>query len=237
MKILAIDTSTEFLSVACLEDRKTVCCEHERVGIKHSEILVSRIRDMLKQAQWDIVNVDLIAFGSGPGSFTGLRIGASTVKGFALVSGTKLVGVPTLDAIAERGPAGKGLVIPVLDAHKGKVYSCVYEKNVSGELERKTDYLLCDVEKLRTYVTGKAVFFGSGLDKYGKELEKWPMAEIEGALDWYPRAEDIGRMGLELSQVGTVSPDNLEPMYLYPKECNVLKKQPGKNNPATNTKK
>ncbi len=226
MRILALETSTEFLSLACLEDTKTVSMLHEKAGMKHSEIIVSRISDVLKQAEWDLKDVELIALGIGPGSFTGLRIGASTVKAFALALGTKLAQVPTMDAIGRRGPLGDGLIVPVLDAHKGKVYSCVYERK-ADVLERKTDYLLCGVAELRTYITRETVFLGNGLDKYGKDIEKWPMARTENSLDWYPRAEDIGKIALEFLPAMTVSPDSLEPMYLYPKECNVLKKMNG----------
>jgi tRNA threonylcarbamoyladenosine biosynthesis protein TsaB len=142
-----------------------------------------------------------------------------------LVLGVKLVGVPSMDAIAERKSSFQGLVVPILDAHKGNVYSCIYEKDVSGKMRRKTDYLLIKVGELLDIVKGKAVFYGNGLKKYRGEIEKCPLGKIDETSDWHPRAEDIGRIGYELADSLTVLPEDLEPMYLYPRECNVIKRE------------
>lgn len=222
MKTLAIDTSTSFLSLACLDDERTVSMLHEDAGTKHSEIITAKIKKLAKDAGWTMKDIDLIAFGLGPGSFTGLRIGAATVKGMAMALGCGVAGVPTLDAVAMRVPSGDGSVAPIIDAHKGKVYSCFYERTSEGYLRRKTDYLLSDVRDLERFVTGKTVFFANGLDKYRNVIEKWAKAEIAEGVDWFPRADDIGRMALSLVSAQALPPQDLEPMYLYAKECNVL---------------
>lgn len=223
MKVLALDTSTDFISLACLENNTLVSEIHEEAGMKHSQILVSEIDGMLKALNWTIRDIDLIAAGIGPGSFTGLRIGVTTVKGIALVLGTAIAGISTMDAVAMRAPSGKGLIVPVLDAHKGKVYTCVYEKTCDGKLKRKTEELLCDVGELKTFVKEKAFFFGSGLKKYGDEIKNWKFAELDNTWDWFPRAADIGKIAIELKDKATLRPEALEPMYLYPKECNVVR--------------
>ncbi len=233
IRTLALDTSTKFLSLACFEDDNVVSELHEDAGISHSEILVSRISDMLKSAGWGTRDIALTALGIGPGSFTGLRIGTALVKGLAMVSDMKIAGVPTLDAIACRAPAGSGLVVPVLDAHKGKVYSCVYERRPDGMPLRKTDYLLCEVGELAGYVNENAVFFGNGLNKYAEDISKIPGAVLEKNVDWYPRATDVGRIGMELARTTTYTPESIDPMYLHPKECNVL---PGKVKAASSDK-
>ena len=224
MRILALETSTEFLSLACLDNGDVAAEIHERAGMKHSEILVPRIKDILEKAGWSVHDIDLLAIGVGPGSFTGLRIGVSTVKGLSLVIRARIFAVPSLDAIAMRAPEGKELIVPVLDAHKGKVYTCVYKRSRSGKPEKKTEYMLCRVESLKDKITERSVIFGSGIDKYRSEFEKWPMAEIKDNVDWFPRAADIGRIALCLSPEAEIPAGDLEPMYLYSKECNVLKK-------------
>ncbi|MFA6635963.1 MAG: tRNA (adenosine(37)-N6)-threonylcarbamoyltransferase complex dimerization subunit type 1 TsaB [Candidatus Omnitrophota bacterium] len=224
MKILAFDTSTEFLSLACLDNGDVAAEIHERAGIKHSEILVPRIKDILEKAGWSIHDIELLAIGVGPGSFTGLRIGVSTVKGLSLVIRPRIVAVSSLDAIAMRAPEGKELIVPVLDAHKGKVYACVYERSRVGGPEKRTEYMLCNVESIKDKITEEAVVFGSAIDKYRSELQKWPMARIMDNVDWFPRAVDIGRTALRLSSEAEIPAGDLEPMYLYSKECNILKK-------------
>ena len=97
MKVLAFDTSTKYLSVACLEDEEVKSSYHEDAGIRHSEILTSTIKDMLDEANWKASDIELVCVGLGPGSFTGLRIGIATVKGLSAVLGNKVIGVPTMD--------------------------------------------------------------------------------------------------------------------------------------------
>ena len=121
MKILAFDTSTKFLSVACLEGEELKAEFHEDVGIGHSEMLVPTFKDLLRKLDWKIIDVGLVCVGLGPGSFTGLRIAAATVKGLAAVIETKLVGVPSMDAMVLNFPTGEKNVATLLDARKGKV--------------------------------------------------------------------------------------------------------------------
>ena len=128
MKTLAFDTSTKFLTIAGLDDDHVLSSFHEDVGIRHSEILVPTIDDVLLKAGWRLKDVDLIAVGIGPGSFTGLRIAVATVKGFLTVINAKVVGVPAMDAIAMNAPQDKKMIAPFLDARKEKVYSCMYER-------------------------------------------------------------------------------------------------------------
>lgn len=220
MNILAFDTSTNFLSVACLRDEDVLAAFHENVGIRHSEILVSTIQDVLAVPGMDIRDVDLICVGLGPGSFTGLRIGVATVKGFAAVLGTKVVGVPTMDVMAERFTEMEGRVAPFLDARKGKVYSRVYEK-IGGARTGVTEHLLVTAEELLDGLEQPVLFFGDAVEKYKDELDAHTMASYDADAEWYPRAEDVGRLGLRKARVAADDPDTLDPLYLHAKECNV----------------
>ena len=220
MKILAFDTSTNFLTIACLEGEEIKAEFHKDAGIRHSEILMPTIKDMLDKSGWKTRDIGLICVGLGPGSFTGIRIAAATAKGLAAVLRSKMIGVPTMDAIAMNFPPEERCVAPLLDAHKGKVYSCIYGRE--GEtLVRNTDYMLTTIEELLGSLTGEVVFCGNGTVKYEEKLKQHPLVRYNKEMDWYPRAVSIGRIGLERSAGATSDPQAIEPLYLHSRECNI----------------
>ncbi|MFA5372417.1 MAG: tRNA (adenosine(37)-N6)-threonylcarbamoyltransferase complex dimerization subunit type 1 TsaB, partial [Sideroxydans sp.] len=125
MNILAVETSTEYCSVALWQDGVVrERCEH--VGQKHSEVLLQMLDTLLKEAGCTMQDVDGIAFGKGPGSFTGVRIACGVAQGLALGAGVGVVGVCTLEALAEA--SGQDKVIAALDARMGELYFSAYEK-------------------------------------------------------------------------------------------------------------
>ena len=223
MKILAFDTSTKFLSIALLEDENVVASFHEDMGIRHSEVLISTIGALIADAEWDINDIGLIAVGLGPGSFTGLRIGIATVKALAASTGCKVVGVPTMDAMVMNVKAGNKLIAPFLDAHKGKVYSCIY-RNTGRGYEKKTEYLLVTVDDLLSKLEEEVVFFGDGLNKYTDLLISSPLALKDEEIDWYPRASNVGLLGYERSKEKTDDPETIDPLYLHAEDCSVKKR-------------
>ena len=125
MKILAIETSTEFCSVALWQDG-AVTGQSTEVGQKHSELLMAMIDKVLKEAGVKLAQLDVIAFGAGPGSFTGVRIACGVAQGLALGANLPVIGICTLQAIAQG--TGKNRVIAALDARMAEVYFAVYEK-------------------------------------------------------------------------------------------------------------
>ena len=129
MKILAIETSTEYCSVALWQDG-VVSERCELVGQKHSEVLMEMLDALLKEAGIKVKQVDGIAFGKGPGSFTGVRIACGVTQGLALGAEVEVVGVCTLEALAEA--SGKDKVIAALDARMSEFYLAAYEKR-NGE--------------------------------------------------------------------------------------------------------
>jgi tRNA threonylcarbamoyladenosine biosynthesis protein TsaB len=223
MKILAFDTSTNFLTIACLEDGKVRAEFHKDAGIRHSEILVPTIKDMLDNLSWKIQDIELVCVGLGPGSFTGLRIAIATAKGFAAVLKNKVIGVPTMDAMAMNFPPEEKRVAPLLDARKEKVYSCIYDRKVES-LARVTDYMLITIDELLDSLTEEVVFYGNGTVKYEEKLKQHPFARYNKETDWYPRAANIGRIGLKMSTGKTTEAESLEPLYLHAKECNIVQK-------------
>lgn len=125
MKLVALETSTEYCSVALWHDG-VVSERFELAGQRHSELLIPMLDDVLQQAGCQLREVDGIAFGKGPGSFTGIRIAAGVAQGLALGAGLNIVGIVTLEALAQL--SGHDKVIAALDARMGEIYHAVYEK-------------------------------------------------------------------------------------------------------------
>lgn len=225
MKILAYDTSNKFLSAAVLDEGELLSNFHKDVGISHSSMLIPTIDKILKHAHLKLKNIDAVALNIGPGSFTGLRIGVSTAKALSLVTDIPVIGVPSLDVIAYNYIKEEGYISPVLDARKNKVYSAIYETN-AGEIIRISEYLLVDVDSLLERLKGPTLFFGDGLSLYGEYMaENCPLVKFSKNTDWYPRAEIVGKLGLEKIKKGYREDiDKLVPMYLHPKECNISRK-------------
>lgn len=126
MKILAIDTSTEDSSVAVFEDGKIVgeCTVNQKRT--HSETLVPIIKDLLGFLSMNLEDLDLIAVGQGPGSFTGVRIGMTVAKTLAQVLEKDIIGISTLEALAYMGTGD--IVVPVVNARGGRVYYSFFDK-------------------------------------------------------------------------------------------------------------
>ena len=127
MLILAFESSAKAASVALCRDGHLVSQYSQCSGLTHSRTLLPMAEDMLKNAELTLRDVDLIAVAHGPGSFTGIRIGVSTVKGLAWAGDTPCVGVSTLEAMAWHGLAAGSYVCPVMDARRSQVYTALFE--------------------------------------------------------------------------------------------------------------
>ena len=146
MRILGLDTSISVASVAISEGGRLVAedcyprkgsAEGSGVKSNHAEIILPLVDSVLRRAGIELSDVAGIAVSIGPGSFTGVRIGLSTVKGLAYGTGMPAVGISTLQAIAARVAGFEGRVCPILDARKGEVYAAVFRIHGS-QLERLT---------------------------------------------------------------------------------------------------
>ncbi|MGM9636564.1 MAG: tRNA (adenosine(37)-N6)-threonylcarbamoyltransferase complex dimerization subunit type 1 TsaB [Eubacteriales bacterium] len=147
MKILALDSSASVASVALCENDSLVSefslCDQN----KHSETLLPMLESMLKLAGIDLSEVDLFAVSNGPGSFTGIRIGISLIKGLAFGSGKPCIGVPTLEALAYNLTGSDGLICPVMDARREQVYHALFSMR-SGIPTRLCEDRLIPVKEL-----------------------------------------------------------------------------------------
>lgn len=224
MKILGVDTSSKFLSIALSEDKDIMREENILLDRKHAGELVPRIKEMLKKLGLSINDVNAFVIGLGPGSFTGLRIGVSTVKGFGIATGKPCIGIASMDAIAMDVSDKERLIVPVIDAKRENVYSCVYKKE-KGILVKKTDFLLLKIEKVLKKVKGDAVFLGDAVAFYKEKIKGLNKNAI--FLDekfWYPKAGNLIRLGLDkIRKYRRHGLDKLAPIYLYPQDCQVKK--------------
>ena len=127
MLILAFESSARPASVALLRDGALLSQYSQCSQLTHSRTLLPMAEDMLKNTELSLDDVDLFAVAHGPGSFTGVRIGVSTVKGLAWAADKPCVGVSTLEAMAWHGAAVGGLICPVMDARRSQVYNALFE--------------------------------------------------------------------------------------------------------------
>ncbi len=126
MLILAFESSAKAASAALVKDGRLISQYSQCSGLTHSRTLLPMGEDMLKNAEMKLSDVNLIAVAHGPGSFTGIRIGVSMVKGLAWAADKPCVGVSTLEALAWHGIAADGYVCPVMDARRNQVYNAIF---------------------------------------------------------------------------------------------------------------
>lgn len=166
MKLLAVETSTLTGAVALVEGDTAVAECRLNLAVTHSERLLTAVDSLLAAARWTLPEVEALAVAVGPGSFTGLRIGVSTMKSLAFATGKPLVGVPTLDALAACLPFAAHPVCPILDAKKDEVYAALYRTD-GGRLERLWEYRALApgalAEELRRDWSGPVIFLGDGV--------------------------------------------------------------------------
>ena len=167
MLILAFESSAKAASVALCRDGHLLSQCSQCSGLTHSRTLLPMAEDMLKNAELALQDVDLIAVAHGPGSFTGIRIGVSTVKGLAWAGDKPCVGVSTLEAMAWHGLAAGGYVCPVMDARRSQLYNAVFRINGREIIRLSPDRVITAAElaaELSGYPGEPVYFCGGGYD-------------------------------------------------------------------------
>jgi tRNA threonylcarbamoyladenosine biosynthesis protein TsaB len=199
MKILALDTSTEYLSLALWLDGE-IFTRDLLAGQTHSQQILPLLGELLDEAKVTIDDLDGIAFGAGPGSFTGLRIGCGVAQGLAFGANLPVVGVGTLLALAANSGANR--VIACLDARMGEVYHATYAKN-GAEWNEIIPPGLYKPDAV-PHVEGDGwVGTGSGWAAYSEQLKTCYGSQITGVFpDAYPQALDIATLAKPLFEAG-----------------------------------
>jgi len=227
MKILAMETSTLAGGVALLDGDRLVAEYTLDVRTTHSERLLAAVDRLLEDAGWTLAALEGLAIAIGPGSFTGLRIGVSTVKGLAFSLGIPVVAVPTLEALAWTLPFAREPVCPVLDARKGEVYTALFHWDGSSFVRDWEDQAL-DPEELCRRLSGRVILVGDGVTRYGMLF-----AERLGELAIFapparrlPSPACVGQLGhSRLVARDVVDPALLNPRYLRPSEAELKRRR------------
>jgi tRNA threonylcarbamoyladenosine biosynthesis protein TsaB len=222
LPVLAVETATPQGSVSLVGEEGVILERQSGSNTTHAIWLQSAIRDLLAEAPFALEDVDGFAVSAGPGSFTGLRIGLSTVKGLSLATGKPVVAVPTLDAMVELVPVNQQLICPLLDARKKEVYAALYRRLPGGTLRRESDYLVLPPQALAELIDEKVLFLGNGVDVYGDLLADLlgKRAVFASKRFRHPRAAAVGHIGLRLLAQGQADDlDELEPLYVRSSEA------------------
>lgn len=216
MKILAIDTSTPTASIAVMQGDKPLAETAFESGKKQGERLVPAIENLMAGIGISPADICAYAVGIGPGSFTGLRSGLSLIKGMALARPGPVVGISSLHAIAAASDF-KGVVLPVIDARKGQVFTAIFRADNEGALVRESDDMAIAPERVADLTAGPALVLGNGLTQYRSIIEK-AMGEtaVIGPQElWTPKAAKIGALAWERLEPGDSDPlDTLVPKYV-----------------------
>ncbi len=228
MNILVVDTSTKRLCLGIINDKGKIVEYNLDSKIRHAQSLLPMIKRALRRLKLAIYEVDYFAVGLGPGSFTGLRIGLATIKGFTLALKKPVVGLPTLDALACNALPGRNKVIcPLIDAKRNLLFTALYEIGFNNKLKRRTPYLLISLEELlkQLHPHKLVTFLGDGLSLYHERLKQ----ELRNSIflnedTWYPKARNLIKLAEGLINQGRFSDAaRLKPIYLYPKDCQIRK--------------
>ncbi|MEW5909388.1 MAG: tRNA (adenosine(37)-N6)-threonylcarbamoyltransferase complex dimerization subunit type 1 TsaB [Thermodesulfobacteriota bacterium] len=169
MKILAVDTSTPGCGVAVLENETVRCELSTYLEETHSKRLMEMIRSVFSLSGLSVSDMDGFGVTEGPGSFTGLRIGISTVKGLAMASGKPAVGISTLDALASQVSPSDFLIHPILNAGKNEIYFSRY-RFLNGELVKEEEEQVFSIEKAIQGIREPSYFLGEGVIRYQKKI-------------------------------------------------------------------
>lgn len=200
MKVLGIDTSTTCGSIGLIHDESVISEYLLNLSVTHSERLLDAIDLVLRKAHHALGDLDGFAISLGPGSFTGVRIGVSTVKGLAYAVQKPVAGVSTLDVLASQVSPTPYLICPIIDARKGEVYSAFYRYEESNCLKRLSEYQAIRPEVLFGMVKEPTIFLGNGVETYGEDLRNSlkSFALISPAALHIPHGSVVARLGVEL---------------------------------------
>ncbi len=218
MKILSIECSAVPCSVAILEDDKLIASSFTNVKLTHSETLMPMVEATLSSAKLTIGDIDTFAVSEGPGSFTGIRIGISAIKGMAQPFNKSCVGVSTLLAMAYNYIDSNALICSVMDARCNQVYNALFKIN-DGKIERLCedrallfDELKADLEK---YSDQKIIIVGDGAEIFYNTVAEQKNIQLSAITNRYQNAVGVAYGAIEMINAGNIkSYQELLPVYL-----------------------
>lgn len=212
MRILAIDTSNQTLTIGVCEDQKILGEYTTNVKKNHSVTLMPAIDELMKAIGLKPADIDRFVVAQGPGSYTGLRIGVTTAKTMAYTLKKDLVGVSSLAVIAANCMHESGWIVPVMDARRGNVYTGAYQYEDGQLVQKLPDRHISMGDWLEQLADQEAVYFVGETTNFIEQIERFPNAAVNRIPQW-----DIPG-GVVLAQLGAkAAPADLEtflPHYL-----------------------
>lgn len=196
MKILAIDTTAKTATAALTEDDRLIAVTVLNTPNTHSVTLLPMIDGLLKGSLLGIDDIELFVCSAGPGSFTGVRIGVSTVKGLAFAGDKKCIGVSSLEALAHNVAQRNGIICPVMDARRGQLYNALFRYE-SGVIKRLTEDRCITAESLRDELCAfndTVVLVGDGINVAKRALSGLRV-EYPHEVMIYQNAYSVARLG------------------------------------------
>lgn len=223
MKILSLETATMAGSIALTEDEKLIAEVMLDINVAHAERLMGSIEWLLKASHISINDIDAFAISIGPGSFTGLRIGLSTVKGLSYATKKPIIAVPTLDAFARRLPFSPYNICPMLDARKNEVYTGLY-RWLNGVLEKTIPETAIRPDDFLKEINGKTIFMGEGAKVYRELI--MDILKTDGlfapSFMMSPSASSVAEIAIEKLKKGEIAdPVSLTPFYIRRSEAEI----------------
>lgn len=214
MKLLALDSSSEWCTAALWLDGR-IAAREEHAGQRHSQLILPMIDALLQEAGLTIRQLDGIAFGAGPGSFTGLRIACGVAQGLAFAAGLPVAAVGTLECLAEACDAAR--VVSALDARMGEVYIAAFERG-DGGWRTVSEGLLCRPLEAPALV-GAWVGCGSGFAVHGDALAERYAGQLSRIrADLFPHAREVAAIGVRALERGDgMDPALAAPLYVRDK--------------------
>ena len=219
MKILGVDSTATAASAAVYADGKLLAVDFSNTGLTHSQTLLPMIDNVLKTARVSVDDIDYFVVSNGPGSFTGVRIGVSAVKGLAQPLNKKCLGLSTLEVIAKPLENTGVYAVSVMDARCNQVYTAQFD--CSCGLERKTPddaISIADLTEQLKNIDGRIMLVGDGaLLCYNKMKDELPDIQIAPLNIRYQCASSVCLIASEIlgnDENSAISPDELLPCYL-----------------------
>lgn len=224
LKLLGVETSSPLFSVALLENGRIVShCESIGQG-RPSALLSEMIREMTERAKLPLPQLDGFVIGIGPGSFTGLRVGVTTIKTLAWALKKPVLPISSLEVIARNLNESTQDVVVFLDARKGKVYSSLFSPDRRQGLVRQSEDKLLMPEEVLKKLEQPVILVGDGIHRYSNLITRLCGGKVEWApeVSWIPRAEELCQIAAKTWPKGRLDdPHRLVPKYLYSQESDI----------------
>jgi tRNA threonylcarbamoyladenosine biosynthesis protein TsaB len=215
LKLLAIDTATEACSAALNIDGVTTT-KYEVAPRKHAELILTMVDELLTESSLSLTQLDALAFGRGPGAFTGVRIATGVIQGLSMSTDCPVVPVSTLAALAQGAISESKQIACAIDARMGEVYWGLYQAGEDNIMQLVGEEIVCPPEATHIPASNGWLGVGSGWETYENELQTRLAGSLSGFRPGdYPSAEAICTLAIDAYQRGeAVDAAEAQPVYL-----------------------